>query len=143
MKLIGRGSGETESPFDNQWVEEVCTYCDPIFDAAEVGFVRQVQHADESRQVVDALLWEADPVAFAARYSDSGIVESYGEEQWSNVHCIDYWVYVDHEHRRCRISVEGWDLPDLMIELHGSSGLDGSAIANTFARILGVAPPRP
>lgn len=80
--------------------------------AAEVGFVRQAQYADEAHQVVAALLWEADPIKFAARYPDSGIVETYGEDAWSGVHCIDYW------------------------------GFDGSAIADTFARILGVPSPR-
>lgn len=131
-----------KSHFDNRWAEEVSAYCDPIFDAAQVGFVRQVQHSDEAGQILSALLWEADPVKFADRYPDSGIVESYGDDQWPGVHCIDYWVYVDHENRRCRISVEGWNLPDIMIELRGHSGFDGSAIANTFARILGVASPR-
>jgi hypothetical protein len=127
---------------DQAWAQEVCAYCDPVFEAAKVGFVRQVQHADEIRQVVTALLWEAEPLRFAAKYPDSGIVETYGEGQWPDVHCIDYWVYIDHENRRCRLSVEGWNLPDLSIELDGHSGLDGPAIADTFARILGVASPR-
>jgi hypothetical protein len=131
-----------DSPFDNQWAEDVSSYCDPIFDAAQVGFIPQVQHADEERQVVAALLWEADPVKFATRYPDSGIVETYGIDQWPDVHCIDYWVHVDHEQRRCRISVEGWNLPDLMIDLRGHSDFDGAAIADTFARILGVSSPR-
>jgi hypothetical protein len=131
-----------KSPFDNQWVEEVCAHCDPVFDVAQVGFVRQVLPTDNATTAVDALLWEADPVKFAARYPDSGIVESYGEKQWLEVHCIDYWVYVDHERSRCRMSVEGWNLPNLMIDLHGNSGLDGPAIADTFARILGVPSPR-
>ena len=130
------------TPFDHQWVEEVSACCDPIFDAAQVGFVRQVQYADEEGHLVAALLWEADPIKFAARYPDSGIVETYGEDEWPGVHCIDYWVHVDHEHRRCRISVEGWNLPDLTIELHGHSNFDGSALADTFARILGVTSPR-
>ena len=143
MVLVGRGSGDaSQMPIDHEWVEKVCAYCDPIFEAAQVGFVRQAVHSDEAGQVVNALLWEADPANFAARYPDSGIVESYGPEQWPDVHCIDYWVYVDHEQRRCRISVEGWNLPDLIIELHGSSGLDGAAIADTLARILAVPSPR-
>ena len=25
--------------FDGQWAAEVCAYCDPVFDAANVGFV--------------------------------------------------------------------------------------------------------
>jgi hypothetical protein len=40
------------------------------------------------------------------------------------------------------MSVEGWNLPDLMIDLHGNSDLDGPAIADTFARILGIPSPR-
>jgi hypothetical protein len=131
-----------KSLFDNRWVEEVSAYCDPVFDAAQVGFKRQILKADEEGQVATALLWEADPAAFAKRYPDSGIVKTYGADQWPSVHCIDYWLYLEPEHRRCRISVEGWNLPELVVELRGHSGLDGAAIADTFARILGVASPR-
>ena len=64
-----------------------------VFDAADVGFVRQIQvrrsgesafaSLSEMTGIAEevALLWEADPELFAERYPDSGIVESYGE-QW-------------------------------------------------------------
>ncbi|HEX7717662.1 MAG TPA: hypothetical protein VF416_10265 [Marmoricola sp.] len=130
-----------ESPFDDRWVEDVCGLCDPVFEAAEVGFVRQIQYADPARRTISAFLWEADPNKFAERYPDSGIVESYGEAQWPGVHCIDYWAHIEQEDRRCRISVEGWNLPDLRVELLGRGRLDGAAIADTFARILGVPSP--
>ena len=58
--------------------------CDPVFEAADVGFVRQVQYAGPGYRRVDAMLWEADPEQFAARYPDSGVAESYGR-QWRDV----------------------------------------------------------
>lgn len=127
---------------DDTWVEAVVEACDPVFEAADVGFVRQLQYADERRTYVDALLWEADPRLFAERYPDSGIVESYGEQQWPGVPCIDFWVNLDHAAQRCRLSVEGWNLPELWLDLRGHGGLDGAAMAATFARILAVATSR-
>jgi hypothetical protein len=35
--------------------ERVCDYCDPIFEAANVGFKRQISYADDV--VVNTLLW--------------------------------------------------------------------------------------
>lgn len=124
------------------WADQVAQECDPVFEAADVGFVRQVQYADDAQSLVVALLWEADPERFAARYPDSGIVETYGEEQWPGVHCIDYWVNVDHTGGRCRLSVEGWNLPEIWLELSGHGDADGASIADTFARILSVPSPR-
>ncbi|MEZ0579033.1 hypothetical protein [Nocardioides sp. MH1] len=124
---------------DQAWVEAVCAACDPVFDAANVGFLRQVQHAEDG--TVGAVLWEADPRRFAERYPDSGIVEAYGAEQWSGVPCIDYWVYVDHVARTARVSVEGWNLPEVRLPLRGDL-LDATALADLFARILGVPSPR-
>jgi hypothetical protein len=92
----------------------------------------------ETREVATALLWEADPALFAARYPDSGVIETYGEERWQDVTCIDFWVYLDLDKRQCRLSVEGGNLPELLLDLHGDSGLDGHAIANTFSRLLAV-----
>ena len=128
--------------FDAAWGDEVARLCDPVFDAADVGFVRQVMYSDDGRTRVEALLWEADPTRFAERYPDSGIVETYGTDQWPGVHCIDFWAYVEHEARRCRLSAEGWNLPELYLPLQGFAAADGAAIADTFARILGVPSPR-
>lgn len=123
-----------DSP-DMHWVEEVCAWCDPVFAAAGVGFVRQVQH--DARGVA-ALLWEADPSAFIARYPDSGVEESYGD-QWPGVSGIDWWAYVDAEAAVLSIDVEGWSVPRLMLDLTGRGGLDGMQLAGAFARLLGVA----
>ena len=122
--------------YDDAWAREVTAWCDPVMEAADVGFVRQVMHDEPG--VVTAILWEADPARFAAAYPDSGIVESYGTDQWAGVHCIDYWLYVDP---RPRLSVEGWNLPDLYVDLTGYGGLDGSAVACVLARVLGVPAP--
>ncbi len=124
------------------WAKEVVQACDPIFEAADVGFVGQVGYAGDQRQEVVSLLWEADPQRFADRYPESGIVETYGEGQWRGVHCIDFWVNLDLPNRRCRLSVEGWNLPELWLGLRGVGAWDGPAIADTFARILGVLSPR-
>ena len=77
--------------FDAAWADEVVRLCDPVFEAADVGFVRQVMHAGDDRTRVDALLWEAEPQRFAERYPESGIIETYGQEQWPGVPCIDFW----------------------------------------------------
>lgn len=132
----------TVHPWGERWAVNVAQACDPVFESADVGFVRQVQYADDQRDEVVYLLWEADPQRFAERYPDSGIVETYGEDQWQGVTCIDYWINLDQPGRRCRLSVEGWNLPELWLELHGHGGRDGAAIADTFARILGVPSPR-
>ena len=130
--------------FDGQWAAEVCAYCDPVFEAANVGFVRQGQSdTDADSSVGGAILWEADPPRFAEAYPDSGIVESYGAEQWDGVGCIDYWVYVDADDSLCRLSVEGWNLPEVLIRARGHGGFDGMAIAAVFARVLGIQWPLP
>jgi len=128
------------SAFDQEWVQSVCRCCDPIFEAANVGFTRQITYGEDG--LVKGLLWEADPTRFAATYPDSGIIRSYGDEQWPEVTCIDFWVYAEHEQQQCRLSVEGWNLPDLLLPFTGSSTIHANGISDTFARILGVQSPR-
>jgi|Tabmets5t2r1_1033131.scaffolds.fasta_scaffold08799_2 hypothetical protein len=124
---------------DKGWAEAVCLVCDPIFESANVGFVRQVQSSPGSRHVTD-LLWEADPRRFAQRYPDSRIIDSYGPD-WPPP-CIDYWVYLDGDSHQARLSVEGWSLDDETIDLSGSGELDGIRIGHSVARILRVPGPR-
>lgn len=119
----------------------MATECDPVFEAADVGFERQITYGP-TRDTVAGVLWEADPAQFAARYPDSGIVESYGPDQWPDVTCIDWWVTVDSTTQRVRISVEGWNLPDLWIDLSGNGTQDGCELADVFARLLDVRSPR-
>lgn len=126
---------------DAQWAEELALLCDPVFESADVGFRRQILHADEQGEIVIALLWEADPARFVKKYPDSGVIESYGD-QWPAVGCIDFWVYLDGDKGQCRLNVEGWNLPELILDVSGHSGLDGVGIGSVFARILGVRPPR-
>ncbi len=116
------------------WAADVCAACDPVFEAADVGFT-------QNQRGPSAFLWEADPERFAARYPDSGIVESYGSG-WSSAPCIDYWIYVETDRGQARLSVEGWNLVGLVVELSGNGELDGAALADVFARILGVRSPR-
>ena len=127
------------TPLDQEWMQSVCDFCDPIFEAANVDFTRQISLADDG--TVNTLLWEADPGLFAQTYPESGIIESYGD-QWPQVGCIDFWVYAEHEKRQCRLSVEGWNLPDLVLPFAGSKRMHACSIADTFARILGVQSPR-
>ncbi|WP_028642221.1 hypothetical protein [Nocardioides sp. URHA0020] len=128
--------------FDGRWAATVCAYCDPVFEAANVGFVRHALPAQPDDPVA-AILWEADPSKFAESYPDSGIVESYGEQYWDDVSCIDYWVYVEAEENLCRLSVEGWNLHEVLVRAGGQSDFDGMAIASVFARILGIRWPLP
>jgi len=126
--------------FDQSWIDQVCAECDPVFAAADVGFVRQlVGDADGG---TTALLWEADPPRFADRYPDSGIIETYGPDQWPGVHCIDYWVHLESDRDRVRLEFEGWNLPALSLDVSGRAARDGAEIADTVARILGVPSPR-
>ena len=115
----------------------MCDLCDPVFASAEVEFVRQIHRKPDGE--VHALLWEADPALFAMRYPDSGIVESYGD-QWADVHCIDYWVYLDIE-GQARLSTEGWQEVDDLLVLSGDGVADGVLIGTAIARILRVAAP--
>lgn len=123
--------------FGATWVDQVCLFCDPVFASAAVGFQRQILYTDATRTVPSALLWEADPASFAATYPDSGVVESYGPG-WARVDCIDYWVNLDHDQQRSRVSVEGWDFPDVALDLTGHGRLDGGQLSALFARVLGV-----
>jgi hypothetical protein len=118
-----------------EWVEAVRQLCDPVFAAADVGFIAQVLATDTG----PALLWEADAERFAARYPDSEIVESYGSS-WPPP-CIDYWTYIDAGQGRAQIAPEGWGLWQIDIDLSGDGASDGIAIAREFSRILRVAGP--
>lgn len=97
---------------------------------------------DDTESAATALLWEAEPALFAATYPDSGIIETYGTEQWPSVHCIDWWVYLNLDTKQARISVEGWNLPDLWLPLSGNGEQDGCELADVFARFLNVPSPR-
>ena len=121
------------SPFDAEWVETVRGRCDRVFQAADVGFVAQVMTSETG----PALLWEADPKRFVERYPDSGVVESYGSS-WP-APCLDYWVYVDVDRGRARLSTEGWNVHDIEVELSGEGHSDAETIVREFARILRVA----
>lgn len=125
--------------FDLEWARGVVAACDPVFLEADAGFRPHDGLAEEMPGAVTSLLWEADPRSFAARYPESPIVESYGD-QWSGVHCIDYWVYVDAETRSCELSTEGWNLPQIRLGLSGRADVDGMEIAAVFRRILGLPP---
>jgi hypothetical protein len=127
-----------DARLDRAWAEFVCSICDPICDSAAVGFARQI-HEDPDRGVT-AVLWEADPRRFAERYADSGIVESYGPDQWPPP-CIDYWVYVDAETRQARFSLEGPGPDDDVLTLTGDGHEDGLAIGHVLARVLDVPGP--
>src|ERR1700712_1437833 len=122
--------------FDGDWAAGVCSVCDPVFRSADVGFVRQMPR-ESGRVLISSLLWEADPLRFAERYPDSGIVESYGLDQWPPP-CIDYWVYVDAKSREGRISVEGWNSGDQIVSLTGVGLCDGLALGEVVAAILCV-----
>jgi hypothetical protein len=122
---------------DRRWAEAVCSVCDPVCESAQVGFTHQILK-DEGHGVT-ALLWEADPLLFAERYPDSGVVGSYGPE-WPPP-CIDFWVHVDAENHEARFEVEGPRIDDDVVALAGDGLQDGRSIARVLARILGVRGP--
>lgn len=121
---------------DPAWLEAVREACEPVFASADVGFV-----GSKSNFVADrpTLVCEADPDRFAARYPDSGIERSYGD-QWPPP-CIDYWVYVDPVAMEARLSVEGWTSRDQIVDLSGHGPSDGQLLATSLAAILRVPPP--
>jgi hypothetical protein len=117
-----------------KWAAAVSAICDPVFAAADAGFIP----ADGG--FADALLWEADPSRFAQRYPDSGIKDSFSSAGWPP-DCIDYWLYVDANKRQARLAVEGWAELEIELELTGDGDRDGLTIAREFARILRVEAP--
>jgi len=123
------------SDFDASWASAVRAVCDPVFDAADAAFVAQVMMRDD---VTDALLWEALPERFAARYPDSWAVESYGTG-WPPP-CLDFWVYVRADTRRAELRPDGVG-EDVVVALSGDGVTDGLTIAREFARMLGVPSP--
>ncbi|KRE44059.1 hypothetical protein [Knoellia sp. Soil729] len=123
---------------DQAWAQSVCAVCDPICELANVGFVRQVMSDPNGR--VSALLWEAEPLLFADRYPDSGIIDSYGQDQWPPP-CIDYWIYLDPASGEARFSVEGLEPDDVLVQLTGDGPKDGHALGRVLAQILRVTAP--
>ncbi|HSS67835.1 MAG TPA: hypothetical protein VLK34_04745, partial [Nocardioidaceae bacterium] len=118
---------------DLAWRDAVRAACDPVFASADVDF-RWNGHSDFGVGSAPTLLWEADPLQFAARYPDGRIEESYGEG-WP-APCIDYWVYIDPVSMTARLNVEGWGGPDPVVELTGDGVVDGQLLAAAFAEIL-------
>jgi hypothetical protein len=126
-------------PVDVAWRDAVRAACEPVLASAGVWFTWNDSFAFDAEH--PALLWEAEPALFAARYPESRIEESYGDE-WPGVTCIDYWIYVDPVSMTARLSVEGGSDPDEALDLTGDGAEDGRRLATELARILGVAFPR-
>jgi hypothetical protein len=125
---------------DERWGQAVFSWCDPVFQLADVGFDGRFSLDGAT---VSAFLWEAEPRRFVERYPDSDVIESYGEEQWPDVTCIDYWIYVDADRGCCRVSAQGWNLSEFSVDATGNGDVDGMRLAGLLARILAVPwPPR-
>lgn len=119
--------------FEPHWALIVCRRLDGLFEATGAGFSRSIPQ-DLTPGWLDSMLWEADPLQFAERYPDSGIVESYGI-QWP-APCIDYWVYVDVEARLATLSIEGWIVDPETITLTGDGAVDAEVLHEILARAL-------
>jgi hypothetical protein len=89
LPIYGRPIGS-----DRVWAQAVCEVCDTVFAAPDVDCERQIH--EEPGDGINSLLWEAVPKLFAARYPESGVIESYGR-QWPRVSCIDFWVYIEND----------------------------------------------
>ena len=119
--------------FEDDWSSIVCGSLDRIFLRASAGFQRTAPETF-TKGVVGDMLWEAEPVRYAERYPDSGVVESYGG-QWPPV-CIDYWVYVDTSAGRALVSIEGWDTEPQSVDLTGHGLVDAGRIGGILEGIL-------
>lgn len=121
------------SGFEPEWSLIVSRRLDALFDSTNAGFSRSSPQQPTTGLVGD-MLWEADPIRFAERFPDSGVVESYGD-QWP-APCIDYWVYIDVEARMATLSTEGWDFDRQKIALSGSGAQDADRLHEHLSRIL-------
>ena len=121
--------------FDLAWRDAVRDACEPVLLAAAAGFEWNESVTFDGG--APALLWEATPTLFAERYPDSEIEESYGD-QWPQVGCIDFWIYLDVQAMSAQLSTEGWSGPDPRIAMTGDGPVDGHALAAAFAKILRV-----
>ena len=121
--------------FEEDWSAAVCAVLDTLFLGSSAGFSRTAP-AQPRPNVVEDLLWEADPVRFAERYPDSGVVASYGG-LWPPP-CIDYWVCVEAPTHRARLSTEGWGLEHPTVELTGRGAVDAARLASILREILSV-----
>jgi hypothetical protein len=126
-------------PLDLKWRDAVRAACESVFAAADVGFAWSDSVTFNPSQ--PTLLWEADPLRFAARYPDSGLEVGYGE-QWPPP-CIDYWIYVDPVKMTARLSVEGWSRLYETVDLTGDGSQDGRELAARFGAILRLPPSAP
>ncbi|MCE1177718.1 MAG: hypothetical protein LWW86_01600 [Micrococcales bacterium] len=123
--------------FDDNWMATVCERLDAVFAAADAGFSRSAPQ-DPAPARLEPMLWETDAGSFLARYPDSGIRASYGE-QWPPP-CIDYWVEVTEASTHAVLSVEGWSAQIDPIPLTGAGEEDAVHIADALATVLGVDP---
>ncbi len=116
---------------DADWVAAVRVACEPVLEAADVGFALNESASTDGR----ALLWEADPRLFGERFPAAGLLESYGETSYDALHCVDWWVYLDQP-GTARLALEGADPEDVTVPLTGDVVADGARIAAAFGDAL-------
>ena len=116
---------------DAAWVAAVRVACEPVLEAADVGFALNDSASAEGR----ALLWEADPRLFGERFPAAGLLESYGETSYDALHCVDWWVHLDQP-GTARLELEGADPVDVTVPLTGDGVADGARIAEALADAL-------
>ena len=118
---------------DPTWHDAVREACEPVFASADVGFVWNQATFDAAQPT---LLWEADPERFAARYPDSGIERSYGDQVAASLHRL----LGVRRPRDARGSALGRGLERLGAHLRAERRWwpDGQLLATAFAAILRV-----
>ena len=113
---------------DAGWFDAVRAACDPVFEAADAGFDWNESAFSDGEE--PTLLWEADPVPFAARYPQLEMEESYGD-QWPPP-CIDFWVTVSRSDQTASLDLEGFRDPAQPVALTGDGSVDGARLAGIF-----------
>lgn len=101
---------------------------------------------------VRSVLYEADPIDFVHSYPDTGLQESYPDDEWPPA-CVDLWLEFDRERGRTDLDLEGFEIVETLrasgrgaiasraSRLTDDPDEDARMIAAALAMVLGVPGP--